>query len=67
MVSTATALLFEESFVVSCASCRKSYDAGPAAWCLCVTAKIAVVCPHCGSCVCKASGTAQHSFWLNAP
>jgi CheY-like chemotaxis protein len=67
MVSTATALLFEESFIVSCATCRNTYDARAAPMCLCVTAKVAVVCPHCEVCVCKASTAAQRDFWFQAP
>jgi CheY-like chemotaxis protein len=65
--ATATAEVFEEIFLVSCAACGKAYDAAQAEWCKCVTAKIATICPHCSACICKAPGPAQFEFWFLAP
>jgi CheY-like chemotaxis protein len=56
-----------ESYVVTCGNCRHRYDALTAFWCRCVSADVAVACPHCQSCVHKESKTAALEFWVHAP
>jgi CheY-like chemotaxis protein len=54
-------------YVVSCPSCAKEMAAHESQWCRCVSQKVSLTCPHCGTCLCKASARAQREFWRNAP
>jgi hypothetical protein len=54
-------------YTIACATCRGAFDAAAAEWCSCLVTERTLVCPHCGSCFCKASTSYKSHFWSGAP
>jgi len=56
-----------DSYEVSCFNCSQLFDAAHAEWCSCPEPDNTLVCPHCGSCFCKAPAPYRERFRMNAP
>ena len=57
----------DAGYPVSCHQCQGAFDAQTAESCQCLVGRRTVVCPHCGSCFCRAKPAYKQKFWERAP
>ena len=57
----------DELYEVACATCGKTFDALPQAFCGCLVKERTLLCPACGSCFCRAPRAYREAFWSGAP
>ncbi len=55
------------AYIITCPTCRNSFDAMQALWCSCLTTARTFVCPACLNCFCQAPREYRDRFWSQAP
>jgi len=66
-MSTAFAIVTDDSYVLACPSCGVVSDAALALWCDCLTKERTPRCTSCGRCLCKLGVEQRRRFWGGAP
>jgi CheY-like chemotaxis protein len=54
-------------FVVTCYSCKSSFDALTAGFCSCLSSERTLLCPSCLNCSCSAPPDFKRRLWTGAP